>query len=196
MVIIVLIYFPNKFDCIGRTIKKMTAWSGMWPPIREFMQNTIDHLKLVDHVTGRRHAALKLTVSNDSENTLSYSFHCGDVFICAIRVVSANEIEIEQAYTFPLPPRALDTGVPDTTKLGGSTAGGFGDGFKTAAVALLSLGKSNFQELSWTFIEGGRRIIWDFTGCHRSAVGSFAACEVLEVHIQNVPDIQNTGKTN
>ena len=43
-----------------------------------------------------------------------------------------------QAFTFPLHPRALDTGVADRTKGGEATAGGFGDGFKTAAIALLA----------------------------------------------------------
>ncbi len=176
----------------GRTIKKMTGWSGLWPALREFMQNTIDHLSLLDSTTGRRHAALVLDVTHEAETT-AYNFHCGNEVICSIHAMGADELVIHQAYTFPLPPRALDTGVPDTTK-GNATAGGFGDGFKTAAVALLALPKKDFRALTWTFHCGGssgaknnhqgERIVWNFVGRRRERVGTFAACNVLEVEIK------------
>ena len=170
----------------GRTIKKMTGWKGLWPAIREFMQNTIDHLNILDHNTGRRNAALELNVTNH-QNEVIYTFSCGGESICTIYVKGNDELIIEQAYTFPLPARALDTGVPDVTKLKGDTAGGFGDGFKTAAVALIALGENIFKELKWTFYIEKEKIAWNFVGCDRDAIGTFAACQVLEVHITKTP---------
>eukprot|EP00937_MAST-01D_sp_MAST-1D-sp2_P001201 g1201.t1 len=180
-------------ECVpsGRTIKPMRGWEGSWPAIREFMQNTIDHLELLDQKTGRRHAALELVTFPDSADNVEgatsgtpaplFEFRCGGALVCRISV-ARHVLEIEQHFTFPLPPRALDTGVPDTTKMHGSTAGGFGDGFKTAAVALLA--RSNaFQRLEWAFESQGQRIEWKFGGKHRKAVGTFAACQVLEVEI-------------
>ena len=170
----------------GRTIKKIPAWGGLWPPLRELMQNTIDHLNLLDHATGRRNTAVSLRVDHSGTgdaSVVSYYFCCGEEEICVIHARGTDELIIEQFYTFPIASRALDTGVPDITKQGSNSAGGFGDGFKTAAVALHALGKSNFYGMCWTFESGGQRITWDFLSRQREAVGSFAACQVLEVHI-------------
>ena len=172
----------------GRTIKKIPSWGGLWPPLRELMQNTIDHLNLLDHATGRRNAALNLRAHQSGTGDLSvvsYYFCCGEDEICSIHARGTDELIIEQFYTFPIASRALDTGVPDVTKQGSNSAGGFGDGFKTAAVALHALGKTNFHGLCWTFETGSQRITWDFLARQREAVGSFAACQVLEVHIAN-----------
>ena len=169
----------------GRTIKKMAAWSSsLWPALREFLQNTIDHLSLLDNSTGRINAALTLSADIEGSSTI-YRFKCNDELICSIYTIDSDELVIEQAYTFPIPPRALDTGVPDTSKQNSITAGGFGDGFKTAAVALLALGEPTCNSLTWTFHALNSTITWDFVGCRREAVGSFAASKVLEVHIQH-----------
>lgn len=48
----------------GRTIKPISGWHGMWPPIREFFQNTIDHLDL--RKEGGLHPALTRSVSRDA----------------------------------------------------------------------------------------------------------------------------------
>ena len=99
--------------------------------------------------------------------------------VCAI-TIQENELVIEQAYTFPLHPRALDTGVEDISKQGTASAGGFGDGFKTAAIALLAQG----GQMDWTFEADGRCITWAFVGEERKAVGKFAAGKVLSVAIK------------
>ena len=181
----------------GRTIKKMPSWGGLWPPLRELMQNTIDHLNLFDCSTGRRHAALELkvdSIGSGDQSTISYHFLCDKAVICSIHAKGADELVIEQSYTFPLPSRALDTGVPDVTKQGSSSAGGFGDGFKTAAVALHALGKTVFKGMQWTFETNDQKIKWDFVSREREAVGSFAKCEVLEVHISHTA--KKNGKNN
>ena len=119
----------------GRTIRPMAAWNSLWAPIREFMQNTIDHLNLFKD--GGLHQALTLDRSEgDAGPTLTFS--CGAAPVCAIEV-AADELVIRQWHTFPLHPRALDTGVADTTKGGENTAGGFGDGFKVRATGLRTL---------------------------------------------------------
>ena len=115
----------------SRTIKPMAQWKGLWPALREFMQNTIDHLQLLG-ADGTLHRALTMQASSSA-----ITFRCGDEAVCAI-LIAADRLTIEQAYTYPLHPRALDTGVSDRTKGGEHTAGGFGDGFKTAAIALLA----------------------------------------------------------
>jgi hypothetical protein len=51
------------------------------------------------------------------------TFSCGDVVLCKI-VVSNDELVIEQAYTYPLSPLMLYTGVQDKSKQDGNTAGG------------------------------------------------------------------------
>ena len=181
----------------GRTIKKIPSWGGLWPPLRELMQNTIDHLNLLDHATGRRNAALNLRAQHSGvgeSSVVSYYFRCGEEEICAIHARGTDELIIEQFYTFPIASRALDTGVPDVTKQGSNSAGGFGDGFKTAAVALHALGKTNFHGLCWTFETGSQQITWDFLARQREAVGSFAACQVLEVHIANT--VKQSNKEN
>ncbi|EOD29381.1 hypothetical protein EMIHUDRAFT_204032 [Emiliania huxleyi CCMP1516] len=164
----------------SRTIKKPTpAWAGFWPALREFMQNTIDHLDLAPR--GRLHPALSLRVERPAgqRGTLaSIAFRCGDEPVCAIEV-EEDELRILQHYTFPLHPRALETGVPDAGKGGDATAGGFGDGFKTAAAALL--GQPACRSISWTFETAeGRTVRWDFVGAERPAVGNFRASRVLE----------------
>ena len=127
----------NEVIPTGRTIRLMAAWnsedSPHWPALREFLQNTQDHLVLWKE--GRLNPALKLD-RKDTNNTIN--FKCGNELICAISTPSNNKLVIEQFYTFPLPLRALDTGVPDVSKVSSSTAGGFGDGFKSAVVALLA----------------------------------------------------------
>ena len=173
----------------GRTIKQMGSWSGHWPALREFLQNTVDHLGLLDPKTGRRHGALQLeaTPGGSSGELATIRFVCADEAICTI-VASEDELVIEQRYTFPIAPRALDTGVPDIEKSGASSAGGFGDGFKTAAVALLAA-KNSFNLLKWDFYVRGQKITWSFEGITRAAVGTFAKCQVLQVRIDRTEEI-------
>ena len=142
------------------------------------MQNTIDHLDLAPR--GRLNPALSLRVERPAgqRGTLaSIAFRCGDEPVCAIEV-EEDELRILQHYTFPLHPRALETGVPDAGKGGDATAGGFGDGFKTAAAALL--GQPACRTIRWTFETAeGRTVRWDFVGAERAAVGNFRASRVL-----------------
>ena len=99
---------------------------------------------------------------------------------------------LPQAFTFPLHSRALDTGVSDRTKGGEATAGGFGDGFKTAAISLLAQSALD-AAMTWTFETEGRRVQWEFVGAAREAVGTFRASKVLEVAISNRPAAEPAG---
>eukprot|EP00316_Scyphosphaera_apsteinii_P012047 CAMPEP_0119306968 /NCGR_PEP_ID=MMETSP1333-20130426/7590_1 /TAXON_ID=418940 /ORGANISM="Scyphosphaera apsteinii, Strain RCC1455" /LENGTH=410 /DNA_ID=CAMNT_0007310411 /DNA_START=99 /DNA_END=1328 /DNA_ORIENTATION=- len=167
----------------ARTIKPMTAWSGLWPALRELMQNTIDHLQLLGP-DGQLNAALDMEHSTGPAGERMVRFSCGrGTDVCAIKI-ECDELVIEQAFTFPLHHRALDTGVSDRTKGGESTAGGFGDGFKTAAISLLAQ-PSLAASLAWHFEAEETAITWDFVGAHRPAVGTYRASQVLEVRVKS-----------
>ena len=61
----------------------MTAWAGLWPALREFLQNTIDHLQLLA-VDGRLHAALRVENTSLGGGERLVAFWCGDVQVrCA-----------------------------------------------------------------------------------------------------------------
>mmetsp|Transcript_50294 Transcript_50294/g.132827 ORF Transcript_50294/g.132827 Transcript_50294/m.132827 type:complete len:822 (+) Transcript_50294:738-3203(+) len=167
----------------GRTIRPMAAWKDLWAPLREFLQNTIDHLSLFKD--GALHPALTLTrTAGGAGGAPLLTFACGDTRVCTIEAV-ADELTITQWFTYPLHPRALDTGVADTTKGGEGTAGGFGDGFKTAVVACLALPGGACRAIEWEMVGGGRRITWDFRAAKREAVGTFSSATVLEVDIRS-----------
>ena len=170
----------------SRTIKPMGAWAGLWPALREFMQNTIDHLHLLGS-DGRLNVALELSHEPLPSGGTIARFTCGEVEVCAIRA-EADALTIEQAFTYPMHPRALDTGVADRTKGGEATAGGFGDGFKTAAIALLAQ-PSLHAAIEWRFEvpAEGLALSWRFVGAPRAAVGTFRASQVLEVHVASAP---------
>ena len=171
----------------GRTIKPLKAWKGHWPALREFLQNTIDHLHLMSSVTGRRQSCLDMKVTSHRDTTTTnICFTCNMEPVCKI-IVSTDEITIEQMFTYPIASRALDTGVPDATKSSSnSQAGGFGDGFKTAAVALIANSKKKeFKSLKWHFyaLKEKTKIEWDFVGLTRESVATFEKCQVLQVNI-------------
>lgn len=174
----------------GRTIKPLKGWSGHWPALREFLQNTVDHLSLMDGKTGRRRACLDIKVEKASEGgkdgQATIAFMCQDTTICKF-LVSPDELIIEQWYTYPIASRAMDTGVVDTTKSSDSAqAGGFGDGFKTAATALIANSKGkDFDSLKWCFyaISEKTQVTWRFEGLTKDSVATFAKCQVLQVAI-------------
>lgn len=169
---------PSSTVATGRTIKPIAGWSGLWPPLREFLQNTIDHLDL--RKEGGLHPALTRTIQRDADGALRIAFVCGSEPVCVL-VAAADKLLIAQAHTFPLHARALDTGVDDTTKGGEATAGGFGDGFKTAIVALLALPGNACRRVAWDMAGSGQHVRWSFSGASRAAVGTFAKSTVLEV---------------
>ena len=178
----------------GRVIKRpFKAWKGNWPALREFLQNTIDHLNLMNGDTGRRQEFIDLKVKlPDVEQQqltgalLTVSFVCRNgKEVCRIQVLQ-DELIIDQLYTYPLASRALDTGVPDSSKTGSdSKAGGFGDGFKTAAVALMG-NKQEFKSLIWSFYatKEKTKLEWVFEGITRERVATFKECQVLVVKTQ------------
>lgn len=171
----------------GRTIKTLKAWKGFWPSCREFLQNTVDHLSLMDGKTGKRRDCLTVDATkSDKDKVSTIAFKCENQNICKFSA-KQNELVIEQQYTYPIASRSLDTGVVDTSKISGSNqAGGFGDGFKTAAVALLANAKGNdVDSLEWKFyaLEEEIVITWSFEGQTKDAIGTFAKCEVLQVVI-------------
>ena len=192
----------------GRTIRTMVGWEGHWPALREFLQNTIDHLQLIDPRTGRRRSCVELQVipgatvleesSDDDEqhdDTVVATFRFvllqkglkdGDAVICTI-TAQRDCLIIEQRYTHPLHPRALETGVPDTRKQNtqnSSAAGEFGDGFKAGAVAILAQRGS----LVWHFYHSGQEISWYFEGQKQESVGGFDESELLFVRVGRRPD--------
>ncbi len=179
----------------GRSIKPFKAWGGHWPALREFLQNTVDHLHLIDGKTGRRKSCLELAITKSTSGPpkTCFEFKCKNTIICNI-MASQDEIVIEQHYTYPIASRALDTGVPDTTKCSNSStsnhndqAGGFGDGFKTASVALIANSKKNdFRKLEWQFLAAkeSTSVIWNFQGLTKESVATFAKCKVLQVEIE------------
>lgn len=171
----------------GRTIKSLKAWKGFWPPLREFLQNTVDAMSLMDGKTGRRRDCLTVdAIKSDKDNVSTIAFKCEDQNICKF-IAKPNELIIEQQYTYPIASRSLDTGVVDTSKISSNNqAGGFGDGFKTAAVALLANAKGkDFDSLEWKFYALEEEIVvtWSFEGQTKDAIGTFAKCEVLQVAI-------------
>ena len=167
----------------GRTIKQLKAWKGLWPPLREFLQNTVDHLNLMDGKTGRRRECITMEAQRCGDDS-RINISCQGNNICSF-VASEDELVIEQSYTYPIATRSLDTGVVDTTKTSASNqAGGFGDGFKTAAVALLSHNKGkDFRSLNWFFYAFNEKtkISWSFEGLTKESIATFAKCEVLQV---------------
>ena len=110
----------------GRTIKPMSAWCGLWPALREFMQNSVDHLELFKG-GGLNPAVLLRGPTARAGGGTELAFCCaaggGDVLTI---VCEDDELTITQRHTYPIHPRALDTGVADSTKSGGKTAGGSG----------------------------------------------------------------------
>jgi len=167
----------------ARTVKAMSAWGGLWPALREFMQNTIDHLGLAG-ADGLLHPALTLEHTGLAPNDATLVFRCGEVDVCVIRI-REDQLVIDQAFTFALHPRALETGVLDSTKGGAATAGGFGDGFKTACIALLAQPALS-ASVEWEFeAPNGQLLNWRFVAAARPAVGSFRASKVLEVVVED-----------
>lgn len=176
---------PSSTIPTGRTIKPIPGWTGLWPPIRELMQNTIDHLEL--RKDGGLHPALTLEATPGAvAGSMRLAFCCAGRPV-AIIDAAGDTLTIAQAHTYALHPRALDTGVDDLTKgRGADTAGGFGDGFKTAIVALLAMGGA-CREVRWDFRSAGRDLTWTFGAASRAAVGTFALSTVLEVRMTNGP---------
>lgn len=169
----------------GRTIKSLKAWSGIWPALREFLQNTVDHLSLLDGKTGRRRACLAMNAQKENSTVSTVSFTCQDKTVCKF-IVQPDELIIEQQFTFPIASRSLDTGVIDTSKSNTSNcAGGFGDGFKTAAAALMCKGK-DFHSLKWIFyaVQEKTKITWTFQGETKDAIATFAKSKALQVVIE------------
>ena len=57
--------------------------------------------------------------------------------VCKLIASAEDELVIEQLYTYPIASRSLEMGDVDTSKTSNSNeAGGSGDGFMTADVAL------------------------------------------------------------
>ncbi|KAL1528737.1 hypothetical protein AB1Y20_010070 [Prymnesium parvum] len=163
----------------GRAIKSQRAWEGLWPPLREILQNSVDHLGLASK--GALHPAVALH-REEAGGTTTLRFVCASVEVCRI-VASRDMLQITQQYTFPLHPRTLDSGVEDASKRKGC-AGGFGDGFKSAMAALLARPGGEASELRWQFFCGEREVNWTFTGAPRAAVATLAAARVLQVEIE------------
>ena len=57
------------------------VWKGHWPALREFMQNTADHLHLLDGTTGRLDPALKLVVKKEEKGEPSMRMSLTDTLL-------------------------------------------------------------------------------------------------------------------
>jgi hypothetical protein len=79
--------------------------------------------------TGRRRSCLTKKATK-SGHTSKIACMCHEQEVCKF-IASADELVIEQLYTYPIASRSLDTGVVDKSKTSNcNQAGGFGDGFK------------------------------------------------------------------
>lgn len=164
----------------GRTIRKQRGWD-VWAILREFLQNTVDHLRVIDPATGFRRSEI---VISKTPKKLVLSAH--GTRLCTILVNSADKLTIEQHYTPALSTRALETGAHDVEKHahGSVTAGGFGDGFKSAAQALLARRHGErYGTLEWTFEGTGTKVTWKFIGEARAQEGTFKQARVMVVHV-------------
>ena len=119
-----------------------------------------------------------------------YTFVCGSRMLCSF-AVTQDKLVVTQNFTFPMHPQALNTGVQDREKKSGIGAGGFGDGFKTAAIAMLAQEELR-AELDWKFFADGKRISWDFKVKCEDPVANFEAMNWLNVHVGVVQDSAST----
>lgn len=185
----------------GRDIRKMgNVWNPTevqhWPAIREFLQNIMDHYELLEN--GRLNPAIRLVrqyKTSTQDDTIN--IYCGSDLICAISTPSSDELHIQQMYTFPLSLRALDTGVQDMSKRGTNSAGGFGDGFKTAIVALMAEDRgASIQWIFETVSSSSAVISWDFQARTRPAEGTLSESRVLQVHVIQKEASSSNGVSN
>ena len=175
-----------------RTIRQANVETGFrhWAILREFMQNSMDQLQLFER--GRLNPALKI----DFVDSRTLHFVCGDIRILTISTPTEDEFHITQSYTFPLHPDVLRTGICDITKLGADKAGGFGDGFKTAACSLLAEGEGS--SLVWKFFIPGWLIEWNFESHTQDTASHLARqCHLNVVMERTAQDrkIQRHGNT-
>ena len=159
----------------GRTLRALRGWD-LWAILREFIQNMVDHLQLIDPNTGFRRAGLQVELRGTKLLITSRGIR-----LCTIKVMDANHLSIEQHYTAPMSRRALETGITDLEKhaSGNAMAGGYGDGFKSAAQALLA----KHGELTWTFEGAPQRVKWVFSGEERAQESTFQKARVMVVNI-------------
>ena len=164
----------------GRTIRKQRGWDK-WAIVREFLQNTVDHLQLLDPQTGFRRRVVDMKRSLGKKPRVTFSVM--GVTLCTILVNSDDKLTIEQHFTPTLSARALETGARDIEKhaSGSASAGGYGDGFKSAAQALLA----RHGELVWSFHGTARKVSWTFAGEPRLQEGTFQEARVMIVQVKS-----------
>lgn len=183
-----------------RGLKKMEQWP-LTAVMREFLQNIVDHLHLRP-TTGTPvglKAGLTLRWGEPTPEAgppgssirwpwkKCLTVSCAGVWLLEIRLTD-DRVQICQNFTFPLSLGTLRTSMADINKCqaGSNQAGGFGDGFKTAAAALLQEEQEG-AELRWTWIppggSDGECVVWEFFKERTPQQGSCAAQDVMKVHV-------------
>ena len=119
-------------------IKHRPVWDGVYPQLREFLQNAFDHLCLCD-AHGFRLPWVELRVAGDSAARYTMAFRVGNEDVLTLRARDADTLVISQKYTYPLPPDVLQFRASDDLKRQKTGAGGFGVGFKEAIAAILDV---------------------------------------------------------
>ena len=154
-------------------IRSFAAWQGVYPILRELLQNAIDYLELVDP-DGNLKEFVTLSCSSNS-----IQFSERDTPLLRIEFPTEDTLVIWQNFTFPLATEALGDGVEDPTKQGAhaNAAGGFGVGAKDSARAILH----KQGALLFTFFTETEKITWKFVAKEQPRVSRLQAHPTLNV---------------
>ena len=176
---------PAETEPIG-TMREITPgnepaqWAGVWPPLRELIQNTCDAMRL----TGS-HGGLPIDVRMVCRQGLIVFFTAADRKVLAVFAFEGDQLRIFQTHQYALnPKRVLMTGVKDKSKKGSQTqAGGFGDGFKEAVRILM--GRDACLGVAWRFYSPEGLIEWLFKARGLAESADYASgAELVVSHLK------------
>ena len=122
----------RKYDTF-KQCKRNSNWQ-FEQAVRELLQNPMDHLKLLDS-NGVLRKDVKLRCE---QNWMKFEHETLGPLLWIYSEPEENRLRICQWYTTPLDSVTLIDGVPNLEKDFKKTAGGFGKGFKDAAIAVLA----------------------------------------------------------
>ena len=130
--------------------------AGIWPPMREVLQNAIDHLSLTDkHGLRHQHVKTDFAESADGVKVLHFYIECASepeyhVSLLKISFVGEDKIRFWQSHTYPLHPNTLVKGMRDMLKENNnSQVGGFGYGMKDMFREILHRDESAVTYRMW-----------------------------------------------
>ena len=130
--------------------------AGIWPPMREVLQNAIDHLSLTNkHGLRHQHVKTDFAESADGVKVLHFYIECASepeyhVSLLKISFVGEDKIRFWQSHTYPLHPNTLVKGMRDMLKENNnSQVGGFGYGMKDMFREILHRDESSVTYRMW-----------------------------------------------